>query len=94
MLLDGMREELVQGFTDIFQNNISMIILYGSVARNETTDESDIDSAIIIKKKMDDQTKKRFIRLFGRRGLFYGGQLKRVGRIPIGESQGYAVGIG
>lgn len=62
MLLDGMREELVQGLIDIFQNNISIIILYRSVARNETTDESDIDIAIIIKKKMDNQTKKRFIR--------------------------------
>ena len=61
MLPDGVREELVQGLTDIFQNNISMIILYGLVARNETTDESDINIAIIIKKKMDDQTKKRFI---------------------------------
>ena len=61
MLPDGVREELVQGLTDIFQNNISMIILYGSAARNKTTDESDIDIAFIIKKKMDDQTKKRFI---------------------------------
>lgn len=33
MLSDEMREELVQGLTDIFGNNISMIILYGSVAR-------------------------------------------------------------
>lgn len=61
MLLDEMKEELVQGLTAIFQNNISMIILYGSVARNETTNESDIDIAIIIKKEMDDQTKRRFI---------------------------------
>lgn len=62
MLLDDMRAELVQGLTDIFKNNISMIILYGSVARNEATNESDIDIAIIIKKEMDGQTKKRFIR--------------------------------
>lgn len=61
MLLDEMKEELVQGLTALFQNNISMIILYGSVARNEATNESDIDIAIIIKKEMDDQTKKRFI---------------------------------
>lgn len=61
MLLDEMKEELVQGLTAIFQNNISMIILYGSVARNEATNESDIDIAIIIKKEMDNQTKKRFI---------------------------------
>lgn len=61
MLIDGMREELIHGLTDIFQDNISMIILYGSAARNEATNESDIDIAIIIKNEMDNQTKKRFI---------------------------------
>lgn len=61
MLLDEMKEALVQGLTAIFQNNISMIILYGSVARNEATNESDIDIAIIVKEAMDNQTKKRFI---------------------------------
>lgn len=61
MLLDEMKEELVQGLTAIFQNNISMIILYGSVARNEAANESDIDIAIIIKEEMDNQTKKPFI---------------------------------
>ena len=62
MLMDKMRKELVEGLTGIFQNNISMIILYGSMARNEATYESDIDIAIIIKNEMDNQTKKRFIR--------------------------------
>ena len=62
MLMDKMRKELVEGLTSIFQNNISMIILYGSMARNEATYESDIDIAIIIKNEMDNQTKKRFIR--------------------------------
>lgn len=33
MLPDDVKEEVVQGLTDIFQKNISMIILYGSVAR-------------------------------------------------------------
>ncbi len=61
MLLDEMKEELVQGLTAIFQNNISMIVLYGSVARNEATNVSDIDIAIIIKEEMNNQTKKRFI---------------------------------
>ena len=60
--MDKMRKELVEGLTGIFQNNISMIILYGSMARNEATYESDIDIAIIIKNEMDNQTKKRFIR--------------------------------
>ena len=62
MLMDKMRKELVEGLTSIFQNNISMIILYGSMARTEATYESDIDIAIIIKNEMDNQTKKRFIR--------------------------------
>lgn len=61
MLSDDIKEELVQGLTDIFQKNISMIILYGSVARNEATDGSDIDIAIIVKNQIDDKTKRRFI---------------------------------
>ena len=44
-----MREELMQGLTDIFRSNISMVILYGSVARGDATDESDIDIAIVIR---------------------------------------------
>ena len=61
MLSDDIKEELVQGLTEIFQRNMSAIILYGSVARGDATDESDIDIAIVIKKEMDGQTKKRFI---------------------------------
>ncbi|MDE5938319.1 MAG: nucleotidyltransferase domain-containing protein [Lachnospiraceae bacterium] len=49
MLSDDIKQELVQGLTDIFQKNISMIILYGSVARGEATDSSDIDIAVIVK---------------------------------------------
>lgn len=33
MLSKEMREELIWGLTDIFRNNITMIILYGSAAR-------------------------------------------------------------
>ncbi|MDE7353648.1 MAG: nucleotidyltransferase domain-containing protein [Acetatifactor sp.] len=61
MLSDEMREELVQGLTDIFRNNISMIILYGSVARGDATQESDIDIAIIVRSQMDDAAKRRFL---------------------------------
>ncbi|MBD5505232.1 MAG: nucleotidyltransferase domain-containing protein [Lachnospiraceae bacterium] len=62
MLLVDMRKELVKGLTNIFRNNISMIILYGSAARNEATDESDIDIAIILKKQVDHETKQQFFR--------------------------------
>ena len=61
MLSDDIKEELVRGLTEIFQRNMSAIILYGSVARGDATDESDVDIAIVIKKEMDGQTKKRFI---------------------------------
>ena len=61
MLSADMREELVRGLLSIFQKNISMIILYGSIARNEATDESDIDVAIIVKNQMDDDTKRQFV---------------------------------
>ena len=61
MLSNDMREELVRGLIDIFQKDISMIILYGSVARNDASDESDIDVAIIVKNQMDKETKRRFI---------------------------------
>ena len=61
MLSDEMREELVQGLTDIFRNNISIIILYGSVARCDATGESDIDIAIVVRSQMDDVKKRRFL---------------------------------
>lgn len=61
MLSDDIKEELVEGLTGIFQKNISMIILYGSVARGEAADSSDIDIAIIVKEPMNQNTKKRFV---------------------------------
>ena len=37
-----------------------MIILYGSAARGDATQESDVDIAIVVKSQMDDATKRRF----------------------------------
>lgn len=62
MLTSTMKDDLIRGLVDIFSNNIIAIILYGSVARNENTAESDIDIAIIVKNEMDEATKERFIR--------------------------------
>ena len=62
MLSDDVRNALVQGLTDIFRQNISMIILYGSTARREAAKDSDIDIAIIIKSPIDAETKKCFVR--------------------------------
>ena len=55
MLRDLMKEDLIKGLLDIFSGDIEAIILYGSVARNESTPESDIDIAVIIKREMDDE---------------------------------------
>ena len=62
MLTNTMKEDLTQGVVDLFSDSILAIILYGSVARNDNTDDSDIDIVIIIKNEMDDATKERFIR--------------------------------
>ena len=48
MLSEMMKEELVHGLREIFHENMRMIILYGSVAREESTPESDIDIAMIM----------------------------------------------
>ena len=61
MLSDDIKEELVEGLTGIFQKNISMIILYGSVARGEAADSSDIDIAIIVKEPINQNPKKQFV---------------------------------
>ena len=61
MLTNTMKEDLTQGLVEIFSDKILAIILYGSVARNENTGESNIDIAIIVKNEMDDATKGRFI---------------------------------
>ena len=67
MLSDLMKEDLIKGLLDIFSGDIEAIILYGSVARNESTPESDIDIAVIIKREMDDETG-TFYRLGSRDG--------------------------
>lgn len=53
--------ELITGLLDIFRDNIQEIILYGSVARNQETDESDIDIAVVLKHEFNTEVKKKFI---------------------------------
>ena len=56
-----MKDELVKGLLNLFHENLLMIILYGSVARNEATSESDIDIAIITKNDMNEEIRNKFI---------------------------------
>lgn len=61
MLTDEMRTDLVQGLVTIFEGNVQEIILYGSVARQEEKEESDVDIAVIVRKQFDERARKRFI---------------------------------
>lgn len=61
MVGETMRNELVKGLCSIFGNDIYQIILYGSVARNEETDGSDIDIAIILTNVLTDEKKEEFL---------------------------------
>lgn len=72
MLTHEMTSEIVSGLIDIFESNILEIILYGSVAREEETSESDIDIAIILKKGFNRETKEKFISWAASMDLKYG----------------------
>lgn len=61
MLSEEMIRELVHGLREIFAQNISQIILYGSVARKEETAESDIDIAIIVDRMQESVFRERFM---------------------------------
>lgn len=47
-LTEDMRDRLVSSVCKIYGDNLLSIILYGSVARNSATDDSDIDIAFIV----------------------------------------------
>ena len=53
--------ELVSGLQNILGDKLYSIILYGSVARREETDESDIDIALVLKDRLDEDIKEQFL---------------------------------
>ncbi len=61
MLNEEMIRDLISGLREIFDQNVSQIILYGSVARREETAESDIDIAIILDVAQASAIRERFI---------------------------------
>ena len=61
MLSEEMIRDLISGLREIFDQNVSQIILYGSVARREETAESDIDIAIILDVAQASAIRERFI---------------------------------
>lgn len=53
--------ELVAGLQNIFGDKLYSIILYGSVARREESDESDIDIALVLKDGFDEGCKEKLL---------------------------------
>lgn len=47
--------EMCEVIGEIYTNNIDQIVLYGSYARGQETNESDIDMAIVLKSNQTDQ---------------------------------------
>ena len=60
MLTEEMKTEVVHGLVTMFGGNVQEIILYGSVARNEAGEESDVDIAVILRKEFDEKARRRF----------------------------------
>ncbi len=72
MLKQDIKMGIVNGILDVFKNDVVQIILYGSVAREEETAESDIDIAVILKSECDISKREEFIEMSSELDLKYG----------------------
>ena len=71
MLPKEISRDLITGLRGIFTNDLISIILYGSVARKEDTNESDVDIAMIINKPISQEQRTAFIELISDLDLRY-----------------------
>ena len=60
MIQNEIIEELVLGLNRIIGDKLDCVILYGSVARGEDRNESDVDIAFVVKTSLDDEMKNAF----------------------------------
>ena len=56
---ERVRSEFVAGILKIIENRLVKIVLYGSVARGKDTEGSDIDIALVMHGKLDEDTEDR-----------------------------------
>ena len=62
-LLDSyMISELIEGVLKVCGDSVKQIISYGSVARHEETEESDIDIALILNQELSGEVRTQFIK--------------------------------
>lgn len=52
-------QELVRGILSVMQENVVQIILYGSVARGDQTEESDVDVALLVNGSLNPEMEER-----------------------------------
>lgn len=57
MAFKKIEKEIVDKLSNILGEYVIEIILYGSVVRNEATEESDIDIAVLVKEALDEKTR-------------------------------------
>ena len=60
---EPMFRELVDGILSFMREQVASIILYGSVARGTNTPDSDIDIALILRGKLNNETQSRLLDL-------------------------------
>ena len=72
MISNETKEELISGLQNIFRDKLVSIILYGSMARGDADDESDIDIAFIIRSGIEDDEKNSFLKWNAALDLKYG----------------------
>ncbi|MCR4721291.1 MAG: nucleotidyltransferase domain-containing protein [Lachnospiraceae bacterium] len=58
---EEMKLELISGLKNILIGNLEEIILYGSVARGNCTEESDVDIVLICRSEIAKEEKDRFL---------------------------------
>ena len=69
--METMLEELVKGILSLMRDQIVSIILFGSAARGTNTSESDIDIALILRRKIDAEKKSKLSAFTADIGLKY-----------------------
>ncbi|ANV83303.1 hypothetical protein AWQ21_02260 [Picosynechococcus sp. PCC 7003] len=60
-LLETLTPTIKKQFSEIFQDNLISLIVFGSQARGDATPESDIDILVVLKDKKQKQTKREQI---------------------------------
>jgi predicted nucleotidyltransferase len=61
MISNEVKEELINGLREILSDNLECIILYGSVARGDSSPDSDVDIALIVRTSLNNGIKDSFL---------------------------------